>query len=583
MGSEPAPTARPRRRILARALKALLALLALVLIAGGALWTKLNPAPPGVQVWVNARVLTMDGEDTRASAIAIEGSRIVAVGSEVDVAAWRSEADEVVDLEGRTVVPGFVEAHGHFPGAGLSAVAADLNSPPIGRIETIAQALDALRAVDARDPGEGWLLGFGYDDTAIGDGRHLRRDDLDAVSTTRPVLVMHISGHIISVNSAALSRFDIDRESPDPEGGEIGRDDAGEPDGVLYEHAGHALLLDAMQLPLLDQLAIAREAVRRYAAQGFTTVQNGLAPLAQIEGLHRGTRLGLIPLRVIVWPKDDVGLGLAGGELDLAGLESDRFHIGAVKLVADGSIQGYTGYLSAPYHDPGEHEADYRGYPTLSADTLGEQVRTVHCAGLPLAVHGNGDAAIDAILDASEAAQVACPADDRRPIIVHAQMSRADQLERMRRLGVTPSFFSAHVYYWGDRHRDVFLGPERAARISPGASARRIGLPFTTHLDVPIVPIDAAMQLWSAVARETSGGASLGPEERISRLDSLRAMTSVAAWQLHLEGDRGSIEPGKLADLVVLDADPLAEETDLRSLRVERTVVGGVTVYRRGT
>jgi predicted amidohydrolase YtcJ len=160
-------------------------------------------------------------------------------------------------------------------------------------------------------------------------------------------------------------------------------------------------------------------------------------------------------------------------------------------------------------------------------------------------------------------------------------MSRPDQLERMKKLGVTPSFFSAHVYYWGDRHRDLFLGPERAAAMNPAASAVALGIRFTTHLDTPIVPIDSMLQLWTPVARETSSGKSLGPEERISVERALRAMTSDAAWQLGLEDQIGSIEPGKQADLVILSANPLEHDGDLRSIEIERTLVGGVMIYEK--
>ena len=263
-------------------------------------------------------------------------------------------------------------------------------------------------------------------------------------------------------------------------------------------------------MPPLQQVAVVRSAVELYAAQGFTTVQNGLATLEQIKGMSGASKVGLIPQRLVLWPKDELGLEVAEGTLDLGQYASDRVHIGAAKFVGDGSIQGYTGFLSEPYYQPGEHAAEYRGYPNIDAATLKTQVKAIHCSGQQVAVHGNGDAAIDQFLDAWEAALEACPADDARPVLVHAQMSRADQLERMKKLGVTPSFFSAHVYYWGDRHRDLFLGPERAARISPAASALALGLPFTTHLDTPIVPIDSMLQLWTPVARETSSGQALG-------------------------------------------------------------------------
>jgi len=558
------------------------ALVLLVVVGGGIAWLRLHPSPPGLQVWTNGHVITMDAAGRQATALVIEDDRIVAVGSDDDVQRWLPDADVELDLEGRTVVPGFIEAHGHFPGAGLEAVAADLNSPPIGTIVNIPEALEALRQVDAAQPGDDWLIGFGYDDTMLAEKRHFTRADLDSVSITRPILAMHISAHMAVVNSLALERFGITAETPDPSGGEIRKDrETGEPTGLLLETASRPLQLAALNMPPLQQVAVVRSAVDTYAAQGFTTVQNGLATLEQIKGMSGASKVGLIPQRLVIWPKDELGLAIAEGELDLGKHATDRVLIGAAKFVGDGSIQGYTGFLGEPYYQPGEHPADYRGYPNIDADTLKAQVKTIHCSGQQVAVHGNGDAAIDQFLDAWEAALEACPAEDPRPVLVHAQMARADQLKRMKNLGVIPSFFSAHVYYWGDRHRDLFLGPERAARISPAASAVALGLRFTTHLDTPIVPIDSMLQLWTPVARETSSGQALGPEERVSVERALRAMTSDAAWQLRLEEQIGSIEPGKQADLVILSENPLDYDGNLRDIRIERTVVGGVTIYER--
>ncbi|MGB8331157.1 MAG: amidohydrolase [Polyangiales bacterium] len=559
---------------------ALVALILLVAVGGGIAWLRLHPSPPGLQVWTNGQVLTMDANGRRATALVIEGDRIIAVGSDADVQSWAAKADVELDLQGRTVVPGFIEAHGHFPGVGLVAVAADLNSPPIGSIESIPQALEALRRADEDHRGDGWLIGFGYDDTMLREQRHLTSADLDSVSTRRPILAMHISGHMAAVNSLALQRAGITAGSPDPPGGEIRKDpDTGEPTGLLLETAARPLQLEALDLPPLQQLAVLRSAVDTYAAQGFTTVENGLATLEQIKAMSGASKLGLIPQRLVVWPQDELGLLAAEGRLSLAEFASERVHIGATKFVGDGSIQGYTGFLSEPYYHEGERAADYRGYPNIDAQALNGQVKAAHCAGQQVAVHGNGDAAIEQFLDAWEAALEACPVQDARPILVHAQMSRSDQLQRMKTLGVTPSFFSAHVYYWGDRHRDVFLGPERAARISPAASALALGIPFTTHLDAPVVPIDSMLQLWAPVARQTSSGQPLGPDERISVEQSLRAMTSDAAWQLRLEKELGSIEAGKQADLVILSENPLEYEGDLRDIEVVRTLVGGVTIY----
>ena len=254
--------------------------------------------------------------------------------------------------------------------------------------------------------------------------------------------------------------------------------------------------------------------------------------------------------------------------------------MGAVKIVADGSIQGYTGYLSEPYYTPYHGDADYRGYPSLSREELFAQVEALHKAGYQLAIHGNGDAAIEDILDAFEAAQKAHPVDDPRMILIHAQMARQDQLARMKKLGVTPSFFTAHTWYWGDRHRDIFLGPERAAQISPSRWAQEYGLHFSSHLDTPVTPMQPLQAVWSQVFRITTGGDVLGPEQRISVMDALRAVTLDAAWQVFQEDNRGSLNPGKYADLVVLSGDILDDPMAMRELQVERTVIGGATIYQ---
>ena len=253
--------------------------------------------------------------------------------------------------------------------------------------------------------------------------------------------------------------------------------------------------------------------------------------------------------------------------------------IGGVKLLADGSLQGYTGYLTKPYHTPYQGDPEWRGYPTHSRENLFALIEAAHGRGQFL-IHTNGDAATDDALDALEAAQAKHPRKDCRHILIHAQTIREEQLDRLGAAGYTPSFFTAHVYYWGDRHRDLFLGPERAARMDPMRSALDRGLVITAHCDSPIVPADPLLSIWASVNRLTSSGQVLGPDQRISVLEALRAHTFNPAWQNFQENAKGSIEPGKLADLVVLDANPLeVDPADLRNIGILETIVGGKTVY----
>ncbi|MCZ6782233.1 MAG: amidohydrolase [Proteobacteria bacterium] len=537
---------------------------------------------PGPRLYLGGPILTMDANDTVAEALAVEGDRIVAVGDEAELRAWTErEGAEVVDLAGRALLPGFIDAHGHFPGEGLTALHVDVGSPPVGTVEKIDDVLERLRARAAETSSGDWILGIGYDDTLLAEMRHPTRADLDRASEDHPIALLHVSGHLATTNSAALRELGIDAATPDPEGGVIRRDpETGEPDGVLEETAAEGLTAQLLQPSLLEAVTMVRAAGERAVRAGVTTVQSGFTPKAQIQGLHLLSRLGLVPVRLVIWPDPDAADALLDESFSFSSYDEDWVRLGAVKLVADGSIQGYTGYLSEPYHVPPGDDPGYRGYPRISRDELLESVPRYHAAGLQVAVHGNGDASIDDILDAFEAAQAAAPREDARPIVIHAQMVRDDQLDRMAALGAIPSFFSLHTYYWGDRHRDRFMGPQRASRMSPARSAAARGLHFTIHCDAPVVPMEPLRLVWSAVNRRSTSGASIGAAERIAPIQALRAVTIEAARQ-HFEEDRkGSLEPGKLADLVILSRSPLDDPETIDEIQVLETIVGGETVYR---
>ncbi len=541
------------------------------------------PAPPDHQLFINGNILTMDSDNRVVEAIAVRADRIEAVGSTQEIMALAQEDSEVVDLRGRTLLPGFVDAHGHFPGSGLKVVAADLNSPPIGALTSMDQVLAALGEQAAKTPSGEWVSGFGYDDTLLAEQRHPTRAELDAVSQDHPVVAMHISGHMLVANSLALAEVGIDASTPDPEGGVIGRlPNSQEPNGLLEETARLAIMVKMQDMSLTDTWRLIKAAANEYSARGVTTAQSGGVSTQLATGLSLFSKLGVIPQRLVVFPfETEFGESLLNGQYSAGDYSSDRVAMGAVKLVADGSIQGYTGYLSQPYFTPYHGDADYVGYPSIPRDKLFSQVAALHKAGYQIAIHGNGDESIEDILDAFEAAQLEHPVQDPRMILIHAQMARKDQIARMRDLGITPSFFSAHTWYWGDRHRDIFLGPARAAVISPARWAQEYGLRFSSHLDTPVTPMLPLQAVWSQVHRITSGGDVLGPEQRIGVMDALRAVTIDAAWQVFQEENRGSLEPGKYADLVVLSGNPLEEPMGLRELIVEQTFIGGATVYRK--
>jgi len=542
-----------------------------------------TPAPPEHQVFINGDVLTMDAENRIVEAVSVRGARIEQVGSTEEIMGSVTDDTVVVDLRGRTLLPGFVDAHGHFPGSGLSVVAADLNSPPIGNKQTMAEVLEALAERAAvTDAGE-WVSGFGYDDTLLAEKRHPTRAELDEVSTEHPVVAMHVSGHMLVANSVALEQVGISASTPDPDGGVIGRrEGSDEPNGLLEETARLEVMAQMQDLPLTAVYAMMKSASNEYASVGVTTAQSGGVSKELGAGLKLFSDLGVVPLRLVLFAFEhefrDV---LYTGEYDPADYNGDKIDMVAVKIVADGSIQGYTGYLSQPYHVPYKGDTSFRGYPAVLREQLFEQVEKLHRAGHQLAIHGNGDESIEDILDAFEAAQSVKPVEDPRMILIHSQMAREDQIIRMKQLGVTPSFFSAHTWYWGDRHRDIFMGPERASSMSPARWAQEQGVRFSSHLDTPVTPMEPLQAVWSQVHRVSTGGDVMGEEQRISPMAALRAVTIDAAWQVFKEDDIGSLEAGKLADLVVLSGNPLDDPMAMRDLVVERTVVGGVTIFRR--
>ena len=454
--------------------------------------------------------------------------------------------------------------------------------PPVGMVRDFADLKTALlKYVQRRSlkPGD-WILGSGYDESMLAEKRHPTRADLDKISTDYPILLVHVSGHLGTCNSLALERFGITAETPNPPGGIIQRVmGTNEPNGVLEEHAFMLALPKLPELSSEEGLLLLAKAQELYASMGHTTVQDGATTVAGMNLLTAAAEKGLLKMDVVAYPlwteveryKDRISTGYHG-----------RLKVGGVKLVLDGSPTGKTAWLTKPYLIPPLGQMnDYRGYPAMSAAEAREWVTKFFGNGWQVLAHTNGDAASDQFIDAIEAAQTELGKPGRRPVMVHAQMAREDQLDRMKKLGITPSFFPAHTYYWGDWYRDSVLGPPRADRISPIKSALSRGMRFTIHNDAPIVPPDILRLLWSTVTRTTRSGAVLGPNQRVNALEALKGVTINAAYQNFEEAEKGSIEVGKRANFVILSANPFKiDPTGLADLQVVETLVDGKSIYR---
>jgi predicted amidohydrolase YtcJ len=535
------------------------------------------------KIFLNATVITMVREGDAAQAVAVRDGKILAVGSNEEIRALVGASTKTVNLSGKTLLPGFYAAHDHFPSAGRVALYdVDLNSPPIGAMRSLDDIVAALREKATRTPPGKWVIGRGYDDTLIREQRHPTRDDLDRVSTEHPIWIVHTSGHLSVANSRALMLAEINKDTPQPDGGRIRIDpNTGEPNGIIEERTS----LVGRLTPALNQeqrLEAIRLCDHEYLAKGVTTTCIAGGAGGVVPDLAEAKRRSWLHLRAKAM---FAGAGGKPTPLDqVAELTPFPEFVRArgVKFLHDGSLQGFTGFLSAPYATQPEGKTTYSGYPSRSREKLIELIRPYHRAGYQIAIHANGDAAIDDVLAAFAEVQKEFRRDDTRHRIEHCQTPREDQLDRIKELGITPSFFVGHVYYWGDRHRDIFLGPDRAQRISPLASALNRGIRFTIHNDTPVTPVDPLLLVWCSVNRLTRDGKLLGDDQRISTFAALRAVTSDAAWQNFEEATKGSIEVGKLADLVVLAENPLRiNPLKIKDIPILETIVGGETVFAR--
>jgi predicted amidohydrolase YtcJ len=530
------------------------------------------------QVFIHADVVTMDPERPSAQAIAVSGDRFGAVGSEEEVGLWVGGETRIVDLAGKTVVPGFIESHSHPSLYAMTLLQADCRTPPNWTVEEVKGRLKAM----AREVGPGkWVRGWGYDDTLVAERRHLDRGHLDEAAPTNPVLVSHVSGHLAYANSVALEMAGIGPKSPQPADGKIDKDERGVPTGLLIEHGAQDLVLRHVPPYTVPQLKQAlQQTIRVYHRAGITSSHDAAVGYFRegrevLQAYGELEAEGRLELRIYLNLVEDLYreiLELRPG----ARFASELLRLGSVKLFQDGSIQALTAALAKPYWSAPES----RGGLLLAQEELNELVEHYHSRGIQVAVHANGDRAIDSTLQALERAQRLHPRKDSRHLIIHCQLASRDQIRRMRELGVLPSYFVNHVYYWGDRHVSLFLGPERAARIDPLGASVEEGLFFTLHSDLPVTVVDPLFSMDCAVNRRTREGRVLGPEERISAREALKAYTVHGAYSTFEEHCKGSIQLGKLADFAVLSENPLrAPPERIKEIKVLRTVLGGRTVY----
>jgi predicted amidohydrolase YtcJ len=524
----------------------------------------------------NKVILMTGNEQAEALSIAIKNQEIVWIGT-------HEKAERIqgkhIDYGDQAILPGFIDAHGHASYLAFATQVANLASPPVGTVNNIKELQSELKKFikDSNlKPGE-WVMGLGYDDSLLAEKRHPTKDDLDEVSTEHPIYLIHVSAHLGAANSLGLKLANINSKTQDPPGGKIRRYvNSLEPNGVFEETAAYPLQQLAMS-SYKDPIGSVKKAMQIYARNGITTVQDGASSPETIALMQAADAQGMINLDVISFPVGQNGLDQNLDSINFGSYEG-RLKIGGIKLILDGSPQGKTAYLTEPYYKPPHSELDsYTGYPLIPQLEVSKWVKRYADLNIPIMAHANGDAAADMLIKAVESARIGT---DHRTVMIHAQTVREDQLDDIKSLGIVPSFFSTHTFYWGDWHRDSVFGLDRASRISPTKSALDRNIPYTVHNDAPVIPPDMIRLLWSTTNRLTRSGKTLGLEQRISTYEALKAMTVNGAYQHFEEKTKGTIEVGKLADLVVLSEDPLhIPAEDILKLKVVATYSHGKQIF----
>jgi predicted amidohydrolase YtcJ len=560
------------------------AFLSAVLVTCGSLFAE----DPADRIWSGGTIITMNDAAMTAQAVAERDGKIVAVGSVDDVMKLKGDKTQVIDIAGKTMLPGFVDAHGHVVFGGLQRLSANLLPPPDGGVTDIPSLQQTLRdwinANQAAIKKANLIVGFGYEPALMKEQRHPNRDELDAISKDIPILLVHQSGHLYTVNSKVLEICGITKDTPNPAGGVIRRRAGSqEPDGVLEETAGMPVL--AKLLGGLGEegfRAFIESGTELWASYGYTTAQEGRATPATSELIRQVGKEGKLKIDVAIYP--DVLVNRDYIKANVSKTYENRTRVAGAKLTIDGSVQGFTAWRDRPYYNPpkGLYPPGYAGYAAASPEMVNGAIDWAYANNIQIITHANGEAASDMLIATIKAAAEKHGGGDRRAVLIHGQLLREDQVDSYNQLGVVPSLFPMHTFYWGDMHRDQTVGPAAADNTSPTGWCVQRGMKFTSHHDAPVAFPDSFRVLDATVTRRSRSGDIIGPSQRVDVITGLKAMTIWSAYQHFEEDKKGSIEVGKLADLIIVSKDPTAIDPEtLDSIKVLETIKEGQVIWTR--
>ena len=514
-------------------------------------------------VLTNGNVITMNPKQPHAQAIAIKYDKIVEVGTNNEVKPWKNKNTKIVDLEEKTVTPGFIDTHVHIRGFGRSLTTIDLTG-----VNSIKEIQQKLKEQVQRTPRDKWIFAHGWDQERLKEKRYPTKQDLEKSSPNNPVTLRRVCGHICVVNSKALELANITKETKSPPGGKIDKNpQTREPTGILRENA-----MDLMQkiIPEPDENEIMEACIlacQKAVEAGLTGVHWIIDSPTEISVIQKLRAQNKLPLRVYIlvpvkFLDHLIKLGLH------TGFGNNMMRIGCIKILADGSLGARTAALNEPYSD----QPETKGMMLYTPEKLSRLVTKAHKACFQLAIHAIGDHTVEIVLNALEEALSRVPRENYRHRIEHASVLNEKAIQHMKKLNLIASVqphFVVSDFWAADR-----VGSERARWVYPFKTLIKEGITVTGGSDCPVEPINPLLGIQAAVARRTS------PEERIAVDDALRIYTINAAYASFEENTKGSIEAGKLADLVVLSENPLAVEPDkIGGIEVEMTIVGGKVVY----
>ncbi|MCE2894672.1 MAG: amidohydrolase [Flammeovirgaceae bacterium] len=537
-------------------------------------------------IYYGGDIITMEGDSAvYPEAVAVKAGQIAFAGSKVEAEKMKGDSTVMRDLKGKTLVPGFIDGHCHFFAFGSQAISANLLAPPDGTSNNIDDLVNELKAwyqKNGTDKTQGWIVGIGFDDAVLKEKRFPTKDDLDKVSTDLPVMATHISGHFCSVNTKGLEVLGITAASKDPEGGVIRRvKGSKEPNGVLEELAAIPHMFKLVTPPTKELADSYLDAGQKMAASyGYTTCNEGRAMGNHEQMADYATR-GKMYLDVNSWIDYSVPQHM-GSEWYSKEYKS-HYRIAGLKLTLDGSPQGRTAWRNSPYLIPPDgQKKGYKGYPAIPKDEdVQKIVDSAFANNWQLKAHANGDAAADQLFRAIGKASAKYGNEDRRNILIHGQLIRMDQLDSIKKYDIVASLFPMHTFYWGDWYKEI-IGPDKAQQISPIKSALKKGIRVTSHTDAPVAFPNMMMILWTTVNRVSRTGTVMGPDEKLTPYEALKSITIWGAEQFFEEEKKGTLTVGKLADMVVLDKNPLkVDPMTLKDIVVLETIKEGKTIYEK--